>query len=388
MNILQLHYLSSILHGKREMSEEEAFRRATKLNLTNLIPPFIVAEVAPYYMGVKAEEKDDLIRDCADSVGRYIKKAGFFNYYIVNEFDNVQLIMTRIENESESAIEEVFIDIRNKLQLNYELDSFIGIGSVVKRIIDISNSAQDASEMLAYKYTYAEQGVVNIKNLIRFSHSPNYSSNIRFDRVIGCFQDGNIGRMVKRLEELMTDMRNRPNASETAIKRTFIELTVSVLHVAADADMDTEAIIRNLDIYRWILDQQNTEILAEWFIGLCEALHEGMQRNLDNTEKSIVQSACQYIEDHINQQNLSLATVSDSVGLSACYFSKLFKKKKGIGLNNYISIARIDHAKKLLASSDLSLTDVALQSGFSTAPYFSQVFKKKAGLTPGEFRRT
>lgn len=388
MNTLQMHYLSSILQGKREITEVEAITRALNLKLSNLKAPFLVAEVAPYYAGIKADIKDSLIHDCADFVGRSMKRAGFITYYIVNEYDNVQVIITQVTDAVESLAEKVFMEIRNKLQLHFELDSFIGIGSIVFRIIDISTSAHDAAEMLSYKYTYAEQGVVNVKNLIRFSHSPNYSSNIRFDRVIGCFQDGNIGRMAQRLNELIIEIRNRPNVSDNAIKRTFIELAVSVLHVAANADVNTDRIIQGVDIYQWILEQQHTEILTEWFIKLCEELHEGMQKHVETTEKSIVQFACQFIDEHIDQQELGLAAISEAAGLSTYYFSKLFKKEKGIGLSNYISVTRIDLAKRLLSTTELTLTDIARQSGFTSAPYFCQVFKKTIGITPGEYRRT
>ena len=387
MNIQQLHYLSSLLQGKRDISEAEAAARAEKLQLKLLRPPFLVAEVAPYYMGVEPERKDALIQECSEYVGTYLKREGFSAYYYVNEYDNVQILFTEFSVDRESRIEKALIDLRNKLQLYFELDSFIGIGSKVEALTSVSTSAHDAAEMLAYKYTYADQGVVNIKNVIRFSHSPNYSSNIRFDRVIGCFQDGNIGKMAQRLDELVADIRSKPNVSKTAIKRTFIELTVSVLHVAANADVDTDAFLHGLDIYQWILEQQHTEDLTAWFIKLCEELLEGMQANLETTEKGLVQSACQYIEDKLDQRDLGLAAVSDAVGLSSYYFSKLFKKEKGIGLSHYISNSRIDRAKRLLSTTDLTLTDVARQSGFSSVQYFSQVFKKMSGLTPGEYRR-
>ena len=387
MNNLQLHFLSSILHGKREMSEEEASIRISILKLTYLTPPFLVAEVAPYYVGVKADRKDSLIRECADYIGRFLKKSGFSAYYIVNEYDNVQIIITNIKTENITSIEEAFFAVRNKLQLSYELDAFIGIGSLVWKVTDISASARDAEEMLAYKYTYAEQGVVNIKNVIRFSHSPNYASDIHFDRVIGCFQDGNIGKLSHRLEELIENVRNKPNVSKTAIKRTFIELTVSILHLAANADVDTGKVLGDAEIYQWILDQQHTEILSAWFISLCEELHSQMQTQRESAEKNIVQSASLFINENIERQDLGLSLVSESVGLSPYYFSKLFKKEKGIGLSNFISNTRIDHAKELLVNTVIPLSEVALQSGFSSAPYFSQVFKKTVGSTPGEFRR-
>ena len=385
MDNLQMHYLSSILKGKREISEEEARRRAAYLKLV-LEPPFLVAEVAPYYNGIKAEIKDELIQSCADYVRSLLVKAGFSAYYCINEFDNVQVLLYSLTDLQLASLENSLIDVRNKLQYRYELDSFIGIGSRVGFLTEISSSANDASEMLAYKFTYAEQGVVNIQNLIRFSHSPNYASNIKFDRVLGCFQDGNIGKMSVRLNELIEDIRNKPNASQTSIRRTFIELTVAVLHVAANADVDTDKVINGLDIYQWILDQERTEILSEWFIKLCEVIRVKMQDQLESTEKNIIQNACGFIDEHI--ESLSLEQVSDAVGLSSYYFSKLFKKEKGIGFSNYISLIRISHAKQMLEETELPLTDIALQSGFSSTPYFSQVFKKQEGMTPGEYRRT
>lgn len=379
-----MHYLSSILKGKREITEDEAQRRAAYLRMV-LEPPFLAAEVAPYYIGIKAEKKDELIQSCADYVRSLLSKAGFSAYYYINEYDNVQVLFYSLSDSQLSGLEDALIDVRNKLQFRYELDSFIGIGSQVDILTEISSSANDASEMLAYKFTYAEQGVVNIRNLIRFSHSPNYASNIRFDRVLGCFQDGNIGKMSIRLNEFIEEIRGKPNASQTSIRRTFIELTVAVLHVAANADVDTDKVINGLDIYQWILEQEHTEILLEWFIRLCEDLRIKMQDQLESTEKNIIQNACGFIEEHI--ESLSLEQVSDAVGLSPYYFSKLFKKEKGIGFSNYISLIRIAHAKQMLEESELTLTDVALQSGFSSTPYFSQVFKKQEGMTPGEYRR-
>lgn len=384
MDNLKLHFLSSILKGKREITEEEARRRAIHLRFV-LESPFLVAEVAPYYSCIKAEDKDELIQACADYVESLLTKAGFSAYYFINEFDNVQVLFYCLTDLQLANLEDALIDVRNKLQFRYELDSFIGIGAQVDNLTAISSSANDASEMLAYKFTYAEQGVVNIRNLIRFSHSPNYASNIRFDRVLGCFQDGNFGKMSVRLSELIEDIRNKPNASQTSIRRTFIELTVAVLHVAANADVDTDKVINGLDIYQWILDQNRVEMLSEWFIRLCENLRVKMQDQLESTEKNIIQNACGFIDEHI--ESLSLEQVSDAVGLSPYYFSKLFKKEKGIGFSNYISLKRISHAKQMLEETELPLTDVALQSGFSSAPYFSQVFKKEEGMTPGEYRR-
>ena len=55
-------------------------------------------------------------------------------------------------------------------------------------------------------------------------------------------------------------------------------------------------------------------------------------------------------------------------------------------LSTYINRVRIDNAKLFLLNDDISLTDVAYLSGFDDQSYFSKIFKKVTGVTPGRFR--
>ena len=64
-----------------------------------------------------------------------------------------------------------------------------------------------------------------------------------------------------------------------------------------------------------------------------------------------------------------------------------FKKEYGTTVNSYICDVRIEEAKRMLATSSISLSRIAEDTGFYDQSYFSKVFLLKTGVTPSEYRR-
>lgn len=88
-------------------------------------------------------------------------------------------------------------------------------------------------------------------------------------------------------------------------------------------------------------------------------------------------------------QNLSNVTASDVAnfcGYSYTYFSEIFKNSMHVNFRDYLLRARINEAEKLLLTTDMDITDIALSTGFSTASHFIKQFKTVKGTTPTKFR--
>jgi AraC family transcriptional regulator len=94
-----------------------------------------------------------------------------------------------------------------------------------------------------------------------------------------------------------------------------------------------------------------------------------------------------YIEENLTQQ-ISLATLSELVRLSPHYFCRAFKQSFHVPPHRYHSSRRIEHAKVLLARPTCSVTEIGLALGFSTTSSFTAAFRKAAGRTPTEYRRS
>ena len=83
---------------------------------------------------------------------------------------------------------------------------------------------------------------------------------------------------------------------------------------------------------------------------------------------------------------VSLSTLSSRVNLSATRFRQLFKKEFGLSPMQYIKCVRLERAADLLQTSFLSIKEVGFHAGLGDASHFVRDFKKRYGLTPGEFR--
>lgn len=98
-----------------------------------------------------------------------------------------------------------------------------------------------------------------------------------------------------------------------------------------------------------------------------------------------IQSAIIYVAN--NFTTITEYEISKLCHLSYNYFSYLFKKTMGKSFKDYLLDTKLYHAEKLLLSTNKSITEIALEIGFSTTSHFISLFKKKNGTTPAKFRK-
>ena len=85
---------------------------------------------------------------------------------------------------------------------------------------------------------------------------------------------------------------------------------------------------------------------------------------------------------------LSLQALAKESGYSRVHFVRMFRAATGYPPHNYLLKLRVDRVRELLANPTLSLTDIALECGFSSHSHLSRVFRQVLGATPSEYRRS
>jgi AraC family transcriptional regulator len=92
------------------------------------------------------------------------------------------------------------------------------------------------------------------------------------------------------------------------------------------------------------------------------------------------------LHEHLDGE-LRLSTLASACGLSVSHFARSFKVSFGTPVHRYLISQRLETAKDLLLHSNKSLSDIALQVGFSDQAAFSRTFSALVGITPGRWRR-
>ena len=120
------------------------------------------------------------------------------------------------------------------------------------------------------------------------------------------------------------------------------------------------------------------------FSGILRYWHDGkeMLSNLSITDT--VKRALDYTDEHY--ATATERDVADFCAVSYNHFSRTFKRTMGKSFSDYLTQIRLREAEKLLLLSDKSMTEIALEVGFSSSSHFISRFRESRDMTPGQFR--
>ncbi len=110
-----------------------------------------------------------------------------------------------------------------------------------------------------------------------------------------------------------------------------------------------------------------------------------MQSLMGSDNEDLIGQTIRYIHDNIDQ-DLGVAELSEMVGISPEYFTKLFKRHTGMNLKRYIVNEKMEAAKVLLSTTTLPVTIISEHVGYSNYSNFTHTFKQYFDCTPSEYR--
>lgn len=142
-----------------------------------------------------------------------------------------------------------------------------------------------------------------------------------------------------------------------------------------------------LQITDYILKTVNYEEFGSCIDRLKISLYNNEVKEKPVVKKErVITGITKYMQEHLSE-DVSLHILSEEFHLNSQYISQLFKNEIGVNFLPYLTNIRMEHAKKLLLSSSLSIAEVSEQSGYGDYRVFTKVFKKSEGITPSQYRR-
>jgi AraC-like DNA-binding protein/ligand-binding sensor protein len=165
-----------------------------------------------------------------------------------------------------------------------------------------------------------------------------------------------------------------------------IEL-LALLSRAAVTSGNTEELLLEIN-NRYLMrvqEAQATEELIDALYLAVDAMTEQISPFKGVRHASSLRKAERYIQENYTRK-VSLQEVAAASGLSAPYFSTVFKEEMGENLSSYLNRLRVEKAAGLLTETGLSLSDIAGSCGFEDQSWFSKIFKSFTGVSPGKYR--
>lgn len=170
------------------------------------------------------------------------------------------------------------------------------------------------------------------------------------------------------------------------IKARILELTVLLSRAALQGGADVEQIFGlNYKFLNQINNFRSIDELTFWLSKIMARFTDLVFNLAGAKHVDVMYKAIDYIKRNY-MKKITLEEVASYVYLSPSYFSKIFKEEMKENFNVYLNRVRIEVSKKLLINDSIDLVDLSNLVGYEDQSYFSKVFKKMTGVSPGKYR--
>ena len=216
----------------------------------------------------------------------------------------------------------------------------------------------------------------------------NYVCTLELERMLlASLRRGDKEEGQKILVKLLKIHYLEVRSSLPAFRLKALELAVLLSRAVADPKdiKDNTSLEVTNRLFKKIEDSSNFDEIAE----ILKVITERMSRMIFSFHGvrhfSALRKAERYIWENYTRK-LSLKEIAAASGLSAPYFSTVFKEEMGENLSNYLNRLRVDKAATMLVTTDLPINEIAVACGFEDQSWFSKIFRSNTGFTPGKYR--
>jgi two-component system response regulator YesN len=167
----------------------------------------------------------------------------------------------------------------------------------------------------------------------------------------------------------------------------FVDIILAVAQFVSDLGGDVDQLVPEIHrIDALLLDVETYDQIREIVGGILSRAMSLRDSQVQSERTIIIQQAKAYIDNNFANSKLSLSEVAAEANFSPSHFSSVFRQETGETFRDYLSRSRMDQAKELLRTTNLKVSEVAYQSGFGDPRHFGQVFRRKVGVSPQQFR--
>ena len=275
-----------------------------------------------------------------------------------------------------------------KLNFGFGFDAFIG-----SKYFGIENTHEAYMQIIRVKKycaSYKLSGVVFCDDIMETTHIKNCKKSV--SHIFEYVRQGNI-ESAKKLFEAVFD-RFQESASIYDIQ--IFAFTVCYAAIDTITEINAEEVPSNIkelfdDINDITFSSTHAVFLREKLLNLIikTANAVGFDSKIikEKADGDFVFEVKKYIDENYKNPDFYIKSIGDHFDKTPYYISNCFKSREKISILNYISMLRIEEAKKMIKNTNKTFAEIAELVGFNNFRNFNRTFKKIEGITPGQFRK-
>jgi AraC-like DNA-binding protein len=327
-------------------------------------------------------------------VGRELIK---YNMYEL--FSNVLAEITRFEmldittgrtailinfdgNEAPRIINNV-LDKFNLLGRSTNTVFSAAIGAPCSSIENIHICFEQAVQCFKYNFVHPEINCFNYNDIAVWEkNNSGYPGNLP-EEIDKQLKMNNCKKVYELLETSKRSIKDNC-LSYNYTQQIIIELANIISKYAREINCFTENDQHNIIIEEFGKLTNIDEFYA-WLEDIASSVTEFVENKRNTRNQTIIDKVQDYITQNIHS-DLSLNSIADAFYINPFNLSKMFKDEKGINLIDFIVDQRVQKAREMLVSTNISIDRIAEMCGYNATSYFIRKFKEKYYVTPKQYR--
>lgn len=268
-------------------------------------------------------------------------------------------------------------DLAHKISQRTDIAFRIGIGKVneINKLEESYKEAVNALQITTNTVAHAADLPLSCE------YSDNYPIDLE-KRLFDEIEKGRTDASISAAKDFFEWIKTK-DIMDARLK--VIEFSLRAEQIAYESGGMTYNLSDRHDYLPTIMKIENMDGLWEWLKDRIVFSCGNISNKKTESSNDVIESSKQYIEKNFTK-NISLDDISEKVNISSYYLSRIFKEGTGENFIDYLTRLRIEKAKELLSTTQYSMKEICMMSGYSDPNYFSKSFKKNVGVTPTEYR--
>ena len=265
-----------------------------------------------------------------------------------------------------------------------KIDTEINVGDVYNDVKELYRSYQEAKECSEYRI-YSGTGRVLAYGKIKNKENGYFYSAEQENEFIRNVIMGNEKAALACLDSIISAHKN---CSVAALRCFFFNLLGTMLKFLNSGNLEVAKEIDSYCRYDELFGCKGLDELQAAIRSTVQEICRDINLHGKNKKQNLKRAMLEYIENNYCDNAMSLEQLADEFNLNLTYVSHFFKEQIGENFSDYITGRRIEKAKELLRSTDLTVSEIAIKVGYANSAGLIKNFKKIENSTPGKYRET
>lgn len=305
-----------------------------------------------------------------------------------DEMQATIFIFDKDDQEAEHRIMKYCEEIQEAVKNSLKLEVSVGISPVYQSLIDSKKAVDLAKESLHYRVNVGAESVIfykDIASMLNGASISKYPVELQ-NQLMSAVRSGDeeeATQMADLLVEEIFRSNKNPTSLGVALMRAVNELIQLGQLLGADPN-----IFRNAKgMYQEAMNAYYPEKIKGMLIqDLLKPVITSTQDKNEAGFKSLSEKITSIVENEFDKE-ISLEMIADRLHYSRSYLSNVFKREYGESFVDYLMNYRLEMAKHWLEETDMTIKEIAERLQYRNSQNFIRFFKKKEGMTPGDYRK-